>query len=90
MAATSKDAEDIAPFGKVADAAALGRLIRARRRASGVTLAQAAGLAGVGIRFLSELERGKATASLGKTMRVLERFGLDLFVEPRGMRKPAR
>lgn len=87
MTSNPKDTPEPVPFGKVADAAALGRLIRARRKASGVTLGQAAGLAGVGIRFLSELERGKATASLGKTLRVLERFGLELYVEPRGTRK---
>lgn len=87
MTSTPKDASEVVPFGKVSDVATLGRLIRARRKASGVTLAQAAGLAGVGIRFLSELERGKATASIGKTLHVLERFGLELYVEPRGARR---
>jgi HTH-type transcriptional regulator / antitoxin HipB len=88
MASIAKTSASNVPFGKVTDATSLGRLIRARRKASGVTLAQAAGLAGVGIRFLSELERGKATASLGKTLRVLERFGLEIYVAPRGARRP--
>lgn len=47
-------------------------------------LVEAAGLSGVGIRFLSELERGKPTAALGKALTVLERMGLELWVAPRG------
>lgn len=88
MATPAKTSAPPIPSGKVTDPVALGRIIRACRKASGATLAEAAGLAGVGIRFLSELERGKATASLGKTLRVLERFGLEVFVEPRGARRP--
>jgi hypothetical protein len=36
------------------------------------------------VRFLSELERGKETAEIGKVLRVLERLGLELVVVPRG------
>ena len=78
------------PYRKVNDAVSLGRLIRARRLVSGITLEEASTLTGVGIRFLSELERGKATASLGKTLHVLDRLGLDLWVEPRGFREHGR
>jgi hypothetical protein len=38
-------------------------------------------LCGVGERFLSELERGKASASLGKTLQVLKRLGLKIQVQ---------
>jgi len=41
-------------------------------------------LAGVGERFLSELERGKPTAEIGLVFRVLDRFGLTLVVARRG------
>lgn len=58
----------------------LGQLIRQRRKALGLTQLDAAGLCGVGERFLSELERGKPTASLGKTLQVLRRLGLTLSV----------
>jgi hypothetical protein len=33
---------------------------------------------------LSELERGKATAELGKVLRLLRGLGLELAVTPRG------
>lgn len=58
----------------------LGALIRKRRKALGLTQLDAAGLCGVGERFLSELERGKPTASLGKTLQVLNRLGLTVSV----------
>lgn len=68
----------------VRDSVALGALVRARRKAAGLTQAQAAGLAGVGNRFFSELERGKATLELGLVLQVLDRLGLELTVAPRG------
>lgn len=37
-----------------------------------------AAAAGVGLRFLVELENGKATVQLGKTLDVLAATGLDL------------
>ena len=64
----------------------LGAAIRAFRKERGLTQADAADLAGVGPRFLSELERGKATAELGRVMPVLERFGLPLTLAQRGGR----
>ncbi len=47
----------------------------------GLTQLDTAGLCGVGERFLSELERGKPTASLGKTLQVLNRLGLKIRVQ---------
>jgi hypothetical protein len=35
-------------------------------------------LVGVGVRFLSELERGKTTLELGKVLQVLQGFGFNL------------
>ncbi len=46
---------------KILSAADLGRVVRQRRKEAGFTLKDAAGMAGVGVRFLSELERGKQT-----------------------------
>ena len=74
----------IVPYGNVDSAAAIGRLVRQRRKAGRLTQAEAAALCGVGTRFLSELERGKATAELGKVLRVLRGLGLELAVTPRG------
>ena len=75
---------EIIPYGKIYTPDALGGLIRRKRRESGVDQARAAGLAGVGIRFLSELERGKPTVELGKVLKVLERLGLEVWILPRG------
>ncbi len=74
----------IVPIGKIHTPADLGMLIRSARKAAGVTLAEAAGLAGVGVRFLSELERGKPTAELGKALKVAETVGLELRAFRRG------
>ncbi len=56
----------------------IGASIRSKRKLMGLTQLDAAGLCGVGERFLSELERGKATAELGKVLQVLNRLGLHL------------
>ena len=61
-------------------AAELGAALRAQRKAQGLTLEQLSGLSGLGMRFLSELERGKATAELGKTLQVATLLGLDCFL----------
>lgn len=59
----------------------LGSQVRKRRKSLGLTQRDAAGLCGVGERFLSELERGKATAELGKALQVLQRLGLRFRIE---------
>jgi len=71
------------PFGKIETAADLGRILRQKRKQLGFKQATVAGLCGVGVRFLSELERGKPTAELGKALHVLRRLGLELSVAPR-------
>jgi len=63
--------------------AELGAALRAQRKAQGLTLEQLSGLSGLGMRFLSELERGKATAELGKTLEVAALLGLDCFLVAR-------
>jgi len=60
----------------------LGRIIRAARRAQGLRQDQLAGAAGIGVRFLSELERGKTTARLGKALAVLAALGCKVRIEP--------
>jgi y4mF family transcriptional regulator len=72
------------PHGKIRSVKELGALVRQRRKDAGVLQADAAALAGVGARFLSELERGKETAEVGKVLQVLDRLGLELLVVPRG------
>ncbi len=62
----------------------LGELLRAYRKSRGLSQVDAAALAGVGERFLSELERGKATAEVGLVLKVIDRFGLTLVLARRG------
>ena len=57
---------------------ALGRLIRQRRNSLGLNQTELAGVAGTSLRFLSELERGKPTAQLDATLRVLAALGIAL------------
>lgn len=71
----------------ISNPADIGALVRKRRKQAGLTLKDAAGMAGVGIRFLSELERGKPTLQIGKVIGVLHLFGLELRVVPRGESK---
>ncbi|MEQ8660791.1 MAG: helix-turn-helix domain-containing protein [Gammaproteobacteria bacterium] len=62
---------------------ALGRLARASRRRQGLRQDELAALAGVGNRFVSELENGKPGLELGRALRVLATLGLEVHVAPR-------
>lgn len=61
----------------------LGRVIRTHRKALGVDQTDTAGFAGAGTRFLSELERGKPTAQIGKILAILNALGLELVIRPK-------
>lgn len=74
----------------IRDIEALGRAVRSKRRTLGLTQADLAGVCGVGARFISELERGKATAEIGKVFQVLQRLGLDVWLGQRGSRASSR
>ena len=65
---------------EILDVMALGKAIRRQRKLLGLTQQDAAGLCGVGERFLSELERGKESASLGKALQVTRRLGLRVIL----------
>ncbi len=75
------------PYGTIEDVAQIGLAVRTKRLAIGMRQSELAGLSGVGPRFLSELENGKATAEIGKVLRVILRVGLDLTLEPRSSKK---
>jgi HTH-type transcriptional regulator / antitoxin HipB len=59
----------------------LGHALRTARKARGLRLEDVALAAGVGIRFLSELERGKPTVRLAETLRVAAALGVRLSLE---------
>ena len=60
-----------------------GRIIRYKRKEIGVRREVAAGMTGVGTKFLSQLENGKETAELGKTLQVLRKIGREVYISPR-------
>ena len=60
----------------------IGQCVRDMRRAQGLRQDQLAGAAGVGVRFLVELEAGKSTAQIGKALKVLAALGGTLRIEP--------
>lgn len=68
----------------VRNARDMGSLIAAERRRQGLTQAELAGLSGVGVTFLSQLENGKPTAEIGKTLDVVATLGIDLIAQRRG------
>ena len=62
--------------------AQVGKFVRQRRTANKLTQRQLGELAGVGTRFVSELERGKPTLRMDSVNKVLYVFGRMLsFVE---------
>jgi HTH-type transcriptional regulator / antitoxin HipB len=61
----------------------MGRIVANRRKALGVTQQDLAALAGVSTRFLSSLERGKATVRLNTMLAVLDALGLQLEIATR-------
>lgn len=64
----------------------LGKQIRQRRKALGMSQADLALASGSGLRFIGEVERGKSTAELGKVLEVLGNLGLEIILEPKGAR----
>ena len=68
---------------KITDARALGNTIRIRRKELGYTQSYISEITGLSISFLSDLENGKPTAEIGKTIQVINLLGLDIIVEAR-------
>ncbi|MEN9493223.1 MAG: hypothetical protein RJA63_3672 [Pseudomonadota bacterium] len=56
----------------------LGEAIRAARKQLNLTQSQLALAAGVGVRFIVDLEGGKPTVRLETTLRVIQSLGGDL------------
>lgn len=75
------------PIGTIMSPRDIGNAIRAKRKADGLTQADAAALCGVGTRFLGELERGKETAQIGKVIRILQGLGLTLQLTLKGVQR---
>lgn len=61
----------------------LGQMIRVVRREQSMTQQQLADMAGVGRRYLLELEAGKESVELGRTLLVCAALGIDLTARTR-------
>jgi y4mF family transcriptional regulator len=67
----------------IADSKSLGSLVRQERKAQGLTQEELAGLTGVGVRFVRELEAGKESCQVGLALQVAKALGLVLTVRGR-------
>jgi len=61
-----------------------GAFLRTRRKALGYSQASLAALCNTGTRFISDMENGKETIELGKSLRVAQALGIDLVAHIRG------
>lgn len=67
---------------RLSDTMALADGLRRRRKSLGLTQKQLAELAGVSVRFVHDLERGKPTVRLAQLLEVLDALGLRLRLGP--------
>jgi y4mF family transcriptional regulator len=67
----------------ISDSQSFGLLVRAERKAQGLTQEQLAGLTGVGVRFVRELEAGKESCQIGRALQVAAALGLTVTVGSR-------
>lgn len=71
----------MSPVSTVRD---IGAVIRTERKAQGLTQTELADLCGVSLSFISNLENGKPTTELAKTLNVISTLGLDMALTKRG------
>lgn len=69
---------------RITDAKSYGEAIRNRRKELGYTQAYLSEFTGFSVSFISDLERGKVTAELGKSIYIANMLGMDLCMEKRG------
>lgn len=68
----------------VASVSDVGNAIQRMRKQQGLTQLDVAGLAGLGNRFVVELEKGKETVQMQKALDVLALLGLELVIRQKG------
>ncbi len=69
------------PNFKAYDSKGLGRVIKSARKKIGVTQRKLALTSGTGLRFIIELEQGKPTCQIEKTLTVLRTLGLKIAIK---------
>ena len=82
MTANSKDAKPILPLEFT-----LSTFVKEKRKELGLTQQGLADKAGVGLRFVRELERNKPTMQMDKVNQVLLLFGYELGPVPLNRKK---
>ena len=65
----------------IEDAAAIGKVVRASRKAQKIRQDDAAGSIGVSENFLGKIERGSETVQWGKLFQVLQGLGIRVTVD---------
>ena len=68
---------------KIIDIQTLGKEILRRRRSLQYTQSFLAEFSGLSVSFISDLERGKETAEIGKVLYLVQLLGMDLELEIR-------
>jgi y4mF family transcriptional regulator len=68
---------------KVLTTTDLGLVFKEKRKTTNFNQQKLADIAGVGRRFISELENGKQSLEFGKILKVASVLGIDLFARPR-------
>jgi y4mF family transcriptional regulator len=64
------------------DSKSFGSIVHRERKAQGLRQAELAAAAGVGIRFIVDLEAGKPTLQLEKVLHVLVTLGCNVTITP--------
>lgn len=59
----------------------IGNLIKKARKDQQMTQTELAAASGVGVRFIVDIEKGKETCEIGKTLNVLRMLGITLRIE---------
>ena len=72
------------------DSTTIGQIVRDERKELGLRQDELAAASGVGLRFIVDLEAGKPTAQIGKTLQVLAALGCSLDITPPPDPKGAR
>jgi len=65
-------------LGSVMNSIEIGSRIKQERKRQKLTQEQLAALAGVGVRFIRELEHGKPTCQLSLALQIMQTLGLSL------------
>jgi transcriptional regulator with XRE-family HTH domain len=68
----------------------LAKAIRAARTRAGLSVTNAAMVAGVSMQTLVDVEAGRPEVSIGKLLQIADALGVSLFVVPAARREPVR